>query len=306
MYKIKCIFIFLLLAVSIANAQELNARVTINSSSVGTNVNKNVFLTLQSAITSFINTRSWTSVSYLPNEKIDCSFLFNLQPTSDPTKFNASLTIQAARPIFNSSYASPIINYQDKDVNFKYVEFQPLDFNDNRVSGSDPLISNLTAVIAYYAYMILGFDGDSFSPRGGDIYFQKAQNVVNNAPEDGGISGWKAFDGTRNRYWLIDNMTNGRYTLMHDIYYNYYRKGLDQLYDNETGSRTAILNVLNQLNTFNTDNPSTMIEPFFFQGKSTELIKIFSKAPPQDKARASELLQKMDITNFSRYKDELN
>jgi hypothetical protein len=306
MYKIKCIFIFLLLIASVANAQELNARVTINSSSVGTNVNKNVFLTLQSAITSFINTRSWTSVSYLPNEKIDCSFLFNLQPTSDPTKFNASLTIQAARPVFNSSYASPIINYQDKDVNFKYIEFQPLDFNDNRVSGGDALTSNLTAVIAYYAYMILGFDGDSFSPRGGDIYFQKAQNVVNNAPEDGAISGWKAFDGTRNRYWLIDNMTNGRYTVMHDIYYNYYRKGLDQLYDNETGSRTAVLNVLNQLNTFYTDNPSTMIQPFFFQGKSTELIKIFSKAPPQDKARASELLQKMDITNSSRYKDELN
>jgi Domain of unknown function (DUF4835) len=306
MYKLKCIFIFLLLAATIANAQELNARVTINSSSVGTNVNKNVFQTLQSAITTFINTRSWTSVSYLPNEKIDCSFLFNLQPTSDPNTFNASLTIQAARPVFNSSYVSPIINFQDKDVNFKYIEFQQLDFNDNRVAGTDALGSNLTAVIAYYAYMILAFDGDSFSPRGGDIYFQKAQNVVNNAPEDGGISGWKAFDGIRNRYWLVENMTNSRYTIMHDIYYNYYRKGLDQLYDNADASRTAILNVLNEMNTFNTDNPATMVEPFFFQGKATELIQIFSKAPAQDKARASELLQKMDITNSSRYKDELN
>jgi hypothetical protein len=306
MYKLKCISIFLLLAVTIANAQELNARVTINSSSVSTKVNKSVFLTLQTAITSFINTRSWTSVNYLPNEKIDCSFLFNLQPTSDPTTFNASLTIQAARPVFNSSYASPLINFQDKDVSFKYIEFQPLDFSDNRVAGTDALTANLTAVIAYYAYMILGFDGDSFSPRGGDIYFQKAQNVVNNAPEDGGISGWKAFDGIRNRYWLIDNMTNSRYTLMHDIYYNYYRKGLDQLYDNETASRTEILNALNQLNTFNTDNPATMIESFFFQGKATELVQIFLKAPPQDKARASELLQRLDITNSSRYKDELN
>jgi len=305
MYKLKCIVVFLLLA-AIANAQELNARVTINSGSVGTNVNKNVFLTLQTALTTFINTRSWTSVSYLPNEKIDCSFLFNLQPTNDPNTFNASLTIQAARPVFNSSYVSPIINFQDKDVNFKYVEFQPLDFNDNRVSGTDALTSNLTAVIAYYAYMILAIEGDSFSPRGGDIYFQKAQNVVNSAPEDGGISGWKAFDGIRNRYWLIDNMTNSRYTIIHDIYYNYYRKGLDQLYDNPDASRTAILDVLNQMNTFNTDNPSTMVEPFFFQGKTTELIKIFSKAPPPDKARASELLQKMDITNSSRYKDELN
>ena len=129
---------------------------------------------------------------------------------------------------------------------------------------------------------------------------------MNNAPEDGGISGWKAFDGIRNRYWLIDNMTNSRYTVMHDIYYNYYRKGLDQLYDNEATGRTNILSTLNLLNTFNTDNPATMIESFFFQGKATELIKIFSKASPQDKTSASELLQRMDITNSSRYKDELN
>ncbi|HMG82033.1 MAG TPA: DUF4835 family protein, partial [Ferruginibacter sp.] len=181
------------------------------------------------------------------------------------------------------------------------------DFSDTRVSGGpDALSSNLTAVVAYYAYMILAFDGDSFSPRGGDIYFQKAQNIVNNAPEDGGISGWKAFDGIRNRYWLVENMTNSRYTIMHDIYYNYYRKGMDQLYDNADASRTAILNVLNQINTFNTDNPNTMIESFFFQGKATELIKVFSKAAPDDKARASEILQKVDITNFSRYKSELN
>jgi hypothetical protein len=306
MYKFKSLFVFLCLAAITANGQELNARVTINSSNVGTNVNKNVFQTLQTAITTFINTRSWTSATYLPNEKIDCSFIFNLQPTGDPNTFNSTLTIQAARPVFNASYVSPLINYQDKDVNFKYVEFQQLDFNDSRVSGNDPVSSNLTAVIAYYAYMILGFEGDSFAPRGGDAYFLKAQNVVNNAPEDGGISGWKAFDGIRNRYWLIDNMTNSRYTIMHDIYYDYYRKGIDQLYDNETTSRTNILNVLNQMNTFNTDNPATMIESFFFQGKATELIKIFSKAPPQDKTRASELLQKMDITNASRYKDELN
>jgi hypothetical protein len=306
MYKFKSLFVLLCLAAITVNGQELNARVTINSGNVGTNVNKNVFQTLQTAITTFINTRSWTSVAYLPNEKIDCSFIFNLQPTNDPNTFNSTLTIQAARPVFNASYVSPLINYQDKDVNFKYVEFQQLDFNDSRVSGNDPMSSNLTAVIAYYAYMILGFEGDSFAPRGGDPYFLKAQNVVNNAPEDGGISGWKAFDGIRNRYWLIDNMTNSRYTIMHDIYYDYYRKGIDQLYDNETTSRTNILNVLNQMNTFNTDNPATMIESFFFQGKATELIKIFSKAPPQDKTRASELLQKMDITNASRYKDELN
>ena len=153
--------------------------------------------------------------------------------------------------------------------------------------------------------MILAFDYDSFSPRGGDLYFQKAQNVVNNAPEDASIAGWKPFDGIRNRYWLVENMLNQRYNIIHDIYYNYYRKGIDNMYDDEKTARSAILSVLNELNSFNTDNPNTMINQFFFQGKTTELIKIFSKAEPDDKARASELLQKLDLTNAGRYKDEL-
>jgi len=141
--------------------------------------------------------------------------------------------------------------------------------------------------------------------HGGDTYFQKAQNIVNNAPDGRGISGWKAFDGPRNRYWLVANMLSGRYTVMHDVYYNYYRLGMDKLYEDENASRIEVMNVLNLLNNFNTENPNTMINQFFFQGKSTELVKIFSKAPPQDKIRASELLQKLDITNATKYKDEL-
>ena len=153
--------------------------------------------------------------------------------------------------------------------------------------------------------IILAFDYDSYSPRGGDAYFQKAMDIVNNAPDGRGISGWKAFDGVRNRYWLAENMLNSRYTIMHDVYYNYYRLGMDKLYEDENNARGELLNVLNLLNNFNTDNPNTMVNQFFFLGKSTELIKVFSKGPQQDKARASELLQKMDITNATKYKDEL-
>ena len=286
-------------------AQELKANITVVSNQVGNNVNQNVFRTLQTALNNFINTRKWTPDNFQPNERIECSFFLNLQPTSDLNVYNASLTIQAARPVYNTSYLSPIINYKDENIIFKYVEFQQLEFNENRVSGSDALVSNLTAVIAYYAYMILAFDYNSFSPRGGDPYFQKAQNIINNAPDGRGISGWKAFDGVRNRYWLVENMLNSRYTIMHDVYYNYYRLGMDKLYEDENAARGEVLNVLNLLNNFNTDNPNKMINQFFFQGKSTELIKIFSKAPQQDKARASELLQKMDITNAPKYKDEL-
>ena len=238
-------------------------------------------------------------------QKIQCNFLLNLEPTADLNTYNATLTIQAARPIYNTSYLSPIINYRDEGITFKYTEFQQLEFNENRVSGSDAQVSNLTAAFAYYAYMILGFDYDSFSPRGGDMYFQKAQNIVNNAPDGRGISGWKAFDGVRNRYWLVENMLNSRYTIMHDVYYNYYRMGMDKFYEDENTARAEVMNVLNLLNNFNTENPNKMINQFFFQGKSTELVKLFLKAPQQDKARASELLQKMDITNANKYKDEL-
>jgi hypothetical protein len=239
------------------------------------------------------------------NEKIDCNFLLVLQTTTTPDVYSATLTVQAGRSVFNSSYLSPIVNFQDKDVLFKYVQFQPLDFNENNIAGVDPESSNLTAILAYYTNMILGFEYDSYAHRGGDIYFQKAQNIVTNAPEDASIAGWKAFDGIRNRYWLIENMQNSRYTIMHDVYYNYYRLGMDKLYENEKEARVQVLNVLNQLNSFATDNANTMIQQFFFQGKSDELVQLFSKADPGDKAQAASLLEKLDITNSSKYKTGL-
>jgi Domain of unknown function (DUF4835) len=304
MRKINLLLI-LAFAFKISAAQELKANVTVVSNMVSNNVNQNVFRTLQTALNTFINTRKWTSDNFSPNERIECNFLLNLQSTSDLNVYNASLTVQAARPVFNTTYLSPIINFKDDNIIFKYIEFQQLEFNDNRVSGSDALISNLTAVIAYYAYMVLGFDYASFSPRGGDPYFIKAMNVVNNAPDGRGIAGWKAFDGQRNRYWLAENMMNSRYTIMHDIYYNYYRLGMDKLYADENAARAEVMNVLNLLNNFINDNPNKMISQFFFQGKATELIRIFAKAPQQDKARASEMLQRLDITNAPKYKDEL-
>lgn len=304
MRKIK-LLVVLAFAFKISAAQELKANISVLSNMVSNNVNQNVFRTLQTALNTFINTRKWTSDNFQANERIECNFLLNLQSTADLNVYNASITIQAARPVFNTTYLSPIINFKDDNIIFKYLEFQQLEFNENRVTGSDALVSNLTAIIAYYAYMVIGFDYASFSPRGGDPYFQKAQNVVNNAPDGRGISGWKAFDGVRNRYWLVENMLNSRYTIMHDVYYNYYRMGMDKLYEDENAARAEIMNVLNLLNNFNIDNPNKMINQFFFQGKSNELVKIFSKAPQQDKARASEMLQKLDITNSAKYKDEL-
>jgi hypothetical protein len=304
MKKLKFLLFCIVIAVA-GRAQELKARVTVVTTRVGSNVSRNTFTTLQTALNNFLNNHKWTTDKFEQSEKIECNFLLNVESTDDINVYNAKLTIQAARPVFNTSYLSPMINFQDESVAFKYLEFQQVEFNENRVSGNDALVSNLTAVFAYYAYMILGFDYDSFSPRGGDEYFQRAQNIVNNAPDGRNISGWKQFDGQRNRYWLVENMLNSRNTIMHDVYYNYYRMGMDKLYEDENAARVEVLNVLNLLYNFISDNPNKMISQFFFQGKSTELIKIFSKASPQDKTRASELLQRLDLTNAGKYKEEL-
>lgn len=286
-------------------AQELRSRVTVVTTKVANNVSRNTFQTLQTALNNFLNNRKWTNDTYAADERIECNFLLNLESTDELNVYAASLTIQVARPVFNSSYLSPLINYKDDNVTFKYLEFQQLDFNENRVSGNDPLASNLTAVFAYYAYMIIGFDAATFSLHGGDPYFQKAQNIINNAPDGRNITGWKAFDGIRNRYWLTSNILDTRYDVMHQVYFNYYRSSLDKFYEDETVARSEMLNVLNLVESFSAENPNTMIIQFFFQGKATELIKIFSKAIPPDKARAAELLSRLDITNASRYKDEL-
>lgn len=305
MLKALSYIILFVIGFSSLNAQELNARVTINTSRVGSTVDKKVFNTLQKAIIDFMNNRRWTTDAFSTDEKIDCNILLNLEATSDANVYKATLTVQSARPVFNSSYISPIINFQDDNVSFKYVEFQQLEFNESRVTGTDPQASNLTAILAFYADLILGIDYDSYSLKGGDPYFQRAQNIINNAPEGTNIVGWKAFDGVRSRYWIIENLLNSRYNIMHDAYYNYYRTGLDQMYDNEAGARTQILNVLSLLNNYNIENPNTMVLQFFFQGKSQELVQIFSKATPQDKLRAVELLQKLDISNANKYKDAL-
>lgn len=304
MHKILILAVGLLLS-SYVSGQELNAKVSVMAGQIKSSVSKNVFQTLQMALTNFLNNRKWTNDSYRQQEKIVCHFLLNLTQDIEPNVYRAVLTIQAARPVYNSSYISPLLNFQDNDVTFKYVEFQQVEFNESNITGSDPAASNLTAIFAYYVYMILGLDYDSFSPRGGDMYFKKAQNIVSGAPDGRNISGWKAFDGQRNRYWLVENFTNSKYSLLHDAYYTYYRLGMDKMYEDENEARQQMLNALNHLNTLSTDNRNLMALQFFFLGKSDELSKLFKKAPPQERVRASELLQRLDISNAGKYKQEL-
>ncbi len=286
-------------------AQELQANITVMANRLPSTVDHKIFQTLQSALHDFLNNRKWSNESFQNNEKITCNFLLNISSSGDNNTFQATLTVQAGRPVFNSSYQSPLINFEDASFGFRYVEYQPLDFNENRVQGTEPFAANLTAEFAYYVYLILGLNFDSYALRGGDPYFQKALNIVNNAPDSRDISGWKAFDGIRNRYWLIENLTNSKYTLIHDAYYSYYRSGLDQMYDKDAEARTAILNTLNMLNTVNAETPNMMFMQFFFQGRAGELSKIFQKSAPDEKSRALELLTRLDISNINKYKQDL-
>src|SRR6187431_2136009 len=256
-------------------SQEIRARLTVNVNKdrIPTTIDRKIFQTLQAGLTNFVNNRKWTNDVFQPSERI---------------QFKLSISV---------------INYMDETIVFKYVEFQPIEFNENRVQGNDPLVANLTAVFAYWVNIILGFDYDSFSLRGGDPYFIKAQNIVNNAPESSEISGWKNYENQRNRYWLAENINNNRFALIHDAIYLYYRNGMDLLYENEEEARNGVLNCLNYLSTINKENPNSMIITFFFQGKSNEMVKIFSKAKKDVKDRALNHLLKLDVTNARIYND---
>jgi hypothetical protein len=300
MIKKYCCFLLLLMLGHTLYAQELRVNVTVNANQVNS-TDKKMFTTLQNSLKEFLNGRRWSDDVYAASERIECNFLLNVTNDLGGNEYKATLTIQATRPVYNSGYISSLLNMQDPNVVFRYVEFQPLEFSDNRVVGNDPLVSNLTATMAYYCYIILGLDGDSFAPRGGDDFFKKAQNIVNNAPDGKDITGWKPFEGTRNRYWLQDNLLNVKFARFHDVMYTYHRQGLDLMYDDMIKGRAGIMNSLNMLYAIYQDVPNSMLMSVFFTSKSDELLKIYSKAPPQEKTRAGQLLAQMDVTNAVKY-----
>ena len=266
---------------------------------------KKIFTTLQNQLTNFINNRKWTSETYKSTEKIDVNFVLNIESIVETNVYKAQLLIQSARPVFSSTYQAALINYQDADVTFKYIEYQPVEFNESRIAGSDAFAANLTAIVAYYANMILGLNYDSFSPKGGEKYFQKAQYIVNNAPEGNNLNGWKAFDGLRNRFWLAENLTNSRNNILHSILYGYYRSGFDKMASNPKEAIPNFIQALTQLKSFNQETPNSMFVQFFMQNKIAELIGIFKLGSMEDKTKAIEILSNLDPSNAGKYNEEL-
>lgn len=283
----------LLFAVSVS-AQELNCVVTVNVGPKVQTTDRGVFRDMKNAFQQFLNGRRWTSDAFLPYEKINCSILININDMPAIGVFSASVQVQAARPVYNSNYTSLIFNFADRDWEFEYIESQPLEFNDNTFTN------NLTSMLAFYAYVIVGMDYDSFSELGGTPYFQKAQAVVNNA-QGSNRPGWQSLGSNRNRYWLMENLINPQMADVRRASYAYHRLGLDTFEKDPDQSRTTILKSLRDIKKARDINPNAIIVISFFDAKAKELANIFSEGVLASRREAYDLVIAIDPSNQSNY-----
>ncbi len=249
---------------------------------------------MQSDLYEFMNNRKWTDNVFGYDEKIRCNILIRLDEQLSADEFRGSIQVQLKRPVFNSSYETTLLNIKDNDFHCRYVEFQPLEFNET--SNRD----NLTNILAFYAYVILGYDYDSFSLEGGTPYFEKAEAIVNNS-QNAREKGWKAFESERNRYWLIENILNQSYSDFRKCMYNYHRFGLDLMADRVEEGRANIANSLRDIQKVFRRRPSLYILQMFFDSKSDELVNVFSKSYPDERARVLAILNEVDPSNGSKY-----
>jgi hypothetical protein len=267
-------------------AQELNCTVTINSSGAQTS-DRGIFRDMKAAIEQFMNSRKWSGDAYKPYEKINCNMLIT-------GSFQASVQVQAARPVYNTNYSSLIFNYADRDWEFEYIESLPLEFNDNTYT------TNLTSMLALYAYLIIGIDFDTFVELGGTPYFQKALAVVNNA-QQANRTGWQPLNSNRNRYWIVENYNNGQMTEMRKAMYSYHRLGLDTFDKDPDKSRGVILNGLKEVKKVRDVNPTSILVVSFFDAKSKELANIFSTGNIQIRREAYDIITTIDPSNRAAY-----
>jgi len=292
----KRIVVLILLAgcfLSSVKAQDLNARVQLLSPQVQ-NTNKRVLDVLEVAIRDFLNNRKWSSDNFLSQERIDCSLIINILEWDGSSNFKAEAQIQSSRPVYGTSYNTTVLNLSDKDFSFTYTEGQPMDFSDQNY------ISNLTSLLAYYAYIIVGMDYDSFSKLSGTPYYNKAQTILNNA-QNAPFTGWKAFENMKNRFWLVENLTNKAYNPVRETVFDYHRNGLDIMYDNQTKGRKEIVGLLPQLQKIDRQKQGSMINQVFFTAKADELVNIISQLSPQERMKSYNILTSLDPANISKY-----
>lgn len=276
-----------------AQAQELNCTVSVISPGVQ-NTEKRIFETLQNNLREFMNSRRWTNDVFEIEERIECNILITVTQRLSTDRFKATMQVQSSRPAYMTTYNTIMLNVNDQDFTFQYTENQNLQFQENQH------ISNLTSIMAFYAYMIVGMDYDSYSPKGGEPYFQKALQIVNNAQNES-ERGWKAFESTKNRYWLIENMLNARYESFRGIVYKYHREGLDRMQSDLESGRRAITECIEPLKKIRLDQPNSYLLTVFFTAKVDELINIYKEAFPDVKTKVANDLMKMDPANANKY-----
>jgi hypothetical protein len=294
----RLLFLMLICSPLLTEAQELRCNIQITHQQIQGS-NQQVFQTLQGAINEFINGRAWTGYKFSTAERIECSMLINIQEMVGSDEFKGTLQIQVRRPVFNSSYNTVLLNYIDNDLDFTYVEFQPLEFSETSH------LSNLTSILAYYTYVILGLDFDSYGLRSGTEFFQKAEKVMNNA-QNATERGWRSGESTsrKNRYWLINSILNEDFSPVREFIYTYHRLGLDQMYDKPAEGRAAAAESLKLLQ----DVFKTRPDPFmhFLQvildAKSDEFVSFFQESPDEEKRRVLIILNQIDPTHADKYR----
>lgn len=273
-------------------AQEFKCDVRVNSNKIA-GTDKSIFESLQTALYEFINNTKWTNVNFKPTEKIECSMVINIQEKIDATSFRGELNLALKRPTYKATYSTPLFNYIDTQFPFSYSEGEALDFNPNIYS------SNLTSAIAYYLYMFLGFEFDSFSLYGGEEFYKVASNIVS-AAQSTGESGWSSNE-RRNRYVLCENLTNESYKPLREFLYGYHRLGLDVMSEDPNRGRESITNAIFQLESVYNQYPMCYFLQLIVETKRDEIIQVYTQGNQKDKTEVSRILKSIDPSQATRY-----
>ena len=288
----RIIFLYLLLFVGFAQAQQLNCTVTVNSDKIQ-NANVQTFKTLEKSIAEFINKTDWNGEEFKQNERINCSMFITLS-AYDSNNYTATIQVQSARPIFNSSYSSPVLNFNDNDFSFTYVEFERLNFSPGTYE------SNLVSILSFYSFVILGMDADTFAPKGGENWLEMAQEIANVA-QQGGFKGWSQADGNQNRYFLINDLLSNTYSPFREAMYSYHYEGLDTMPSDLKGSKQKIIESLKTLSELYNVRPNAFLTRVFFDAKSDEIVSIFSGGPSVPVSDLVDNLNKISPLNTSKW-----
>ncbi|MDR1725226.1 MAG: DUF4835 family protein [Bacteroidales bacterium] len=292
--KIRFLIIALLLSANVCS-QEFKATVSINSGKLqGTD--KTLYQTLQSVLTEFINDRKWTNYNYQNFEKIEVNFSFNLDEVTGREDFTSELLVQLRRPVFNSTYSTTMLNTKETGFKFKFVEGQPLEFDQNNYTD------NLTSTIAFYLYYFLALDGDSFALNGGAQYFQICQNILNAAQRSVDPSWKRSFTDQNNRYWMLENYTNTAYSTLHQVWYQYHRLGLDMMEgESQAEARNNIINAIENLQKIYREKSNLVALQQFFDAKADEIVNIFKGAPSNEQRKVADIMKQINPTNTNKY-----